>query len=31
MTLGDLEGVDTFAVRVEGNTVGIARSPRPER
>jgi len=31
MTLGNLEGVAAFAVRVEGNTVSVARSPQPER
>jgi nitrite reductase (NADH) small subunit len=30
LTLGNLEGVDAFAVRVAGNTVSVARSPKPE-
>jgi nitrite reductase (NADH) small subunit len=29
LTLGDLEGVDTFAVRVDGNTISVARLPKP--
>jgi nitrite reductase (NADH) small subunit len=29
MTLGDFAGVDTFAVRVDGDTVSIARTPNP--
>ena len=28
MTLGDLDGVDAFAVRVDGDTVSVARSPK---
>jgi hypothetical protein len=30
MALG-LDGVDAFAVRIEGDTVYVARSPKPER
>jgi NAD(P)H-dependent nitrite reductase small subunit len=29
MTLGDFAAVDAFAVRVEGETVSVARSPKP--
>ncbi len=30
LTLGDLEGVDTFDVRVEAGVVSVARTPKPE-
>jgi nitrite reductase (NADH) small subunit len=30
MTLGDFASVDAFAVRIDGQTVSVARSPKPE-
>ena len=30
LTLGNLEGVDAFAVRVEGGIISVARTPKPE-
>jgi NAD(P)H-dependent nitrite reductase small subunit len=30
MTLGDYTSVDAFAVRVEGGTICVARTPKPE-
>ncbi len=29
MTLGDFDAIDTFDVRIDGGTIGVARAPRP--